>query len=122
MVEKVKREKKRINFYKFTTFVLVGLILVVVLGFVGVSMLSSAYDEGIVDGQQNAVSILLNEVNEKGFVDINLGENKSVVLVPRGLGEQNMVNGIISSINDNGYVEINLGINNSFILVPYTGE
>ena len=79
-------------------------------------------NDGIIDGQQNAISILLTEVNENGFVDINLGDNKSVVLVPRGLGEQNLVNGIVSSINEKGYVEINLGVNNSFVLVPYSGE
>ena len=122
MTEKVKKEKKKINFYKYTTITLVSLILIVVLGFVTVNILTSAYNDGIIDGQQNAISILLTEVNENGFVDINLGDNKSVVLVPRGLGEQNLVNGIVSSINEKGYVEINLGVNNSFVLVPYSGE
>lgn len=119
MAEKVKKEKKKINFYKITTFILVGLILLILLGFGATSILTGAYNDGIVDGQANAVNILLTEVNEKGFVEIGVGNNKSVILVPNGLGEQKLVGEIFSSLTENGYVQINTDENNSVVLVPY---
>ena len=56
MTDKVKKERKRINLYKIATFILVGFIILVLLGFGGVSVLQSAYDDGVVFGQQNAVN------------------------------------------------------------------
>ena len=122
MTEKIKKEKKKVNYYKVATFVLVGIILLVLLGFGTSSVLSGTYNDGIVAGQNNAVQILLNEVNEKGFVEIGLGDNKSIVLVPNGFGEQKIVDGIMSALNEKGYVQINNGENNSVVLVPYQEE
>ncbi len=122
MVDKIKKEKKKLNYYKIATFILVGIIVLVLLGFAGTSVLKGAYDEGIIFGQQNAVNVVLNEVNEKGFIEINLGDNQSVVLVPSSMiqqGQQELVTGIFTSISEKGFVQINTGDNNSLVLVPY---
>jgi hypothetical protein len=125
MTEKVKStkiEKKNLNYYKITTFILVGTILLVLLGFVGTSVLSSAYDDGVVFGQQNTVNILLNEVNDKGYIEINLGENRTLSLVPSSMiknTQEELVDVILSSVTEKGYVQINTGNNDSIVLVPY---
>jgi hypothetical protein len=125
MTEKVKStkiEKKNLNYYKITTFILVGTILLVLLGFVGTSVLSSAYDDGVVFGQQNTVNILLNEVNDKGYIEINLGENRTLSLVPSSMiknAQEELVDVILSSVTEKGYVQINTGNNDSIVLVPY---
>jgi hypothetical protein len=125
MTEKVKStkiEKKKLNYYKIITFILVGIILLVLLGFGATSVLSSAYNDGVVFGQQNTVNILLTEVNDKGYIEINLGENKTLALVPSSMiknAQEDLVNGILNSVNEKGYVQINNGNNNSVVLVPY---
>jgi hypothetical protein len=125
MTEKVKStkiEKKNLNYYKIITFILVGIILLVLLGFGATSVLSSAYNDGVVFGQQNTVNILLTEVNDKGYIEINLGKNKTLALVPSSMvknAQEDLVNGILSSVNGKGYVQINDDNNNSVVLVPY---
>lgn len=122
MVEKIKKEVSKKNYYKISTFALVGLIILVLLGFGGVQILKDSYNNGVIFGQQNAVNILLGEVNEKGFVEVGLGNNRSLVLVPSSMieqGQKELVSGIFNSLNEKGYVQINAGENNSVVLVPY---
>lgn len=117
-----KYHKKRFNVYKLITFILISLILLVVLAFGAIKILDNTLSEGVMVGQENAVNIILNEVNEKGFIDINLGNNQSVTLVPKGLESKYLVNDIFNSVNGKGFVQISADANNSLVLVPYQPE
>lgn len=122
MVEKIKKEKKRFNIYKLITFILVSLILLVVLAFGAIKILDNTLGEGIVAGQENAVNLILTEVGEKGYIEINVGNNQTVTLVSKGLESQLLINDIFTAIDEKGFVQIRKDENNSVVLVPYVAE
>lgn len=110
------------NFYKFATFTLLFIIVVVALGFVANLVLGSAYNQGVLDGRQESVSVVLSEISTKGYVNFDLGSNKTLTLVSSEAIEYakgNMVNEIFKYISEEGYVQVNGPNNRSLILVPY---
>ena len=45
-------------------------------------LLQNSFEQGVVFGQQNAINLVLKEVNDKGSITIALPQNASVSLVP----------------------------------------
>ena len=116
---------KEKNVYKIITFVLLGIILVSGLIFGGNLVLGSAYDSGVVYGEQSAVEYMISEISDKGFVQVNFPNNQSVKLVSSNsivVGQEEVILEILKTVSDDGYVQLNYGDNESLILVPYVPE
>lgn len=133
MVEKIHdkksthKEKRKFNYYKLFTFILAAVIVIAILAASVVYSNNSSYESGVVFGQENAINVVLKEVSAKGFIEIGVGENKSVVLVSNNMvtqGQNKLVSDIYNVVSKEGFVELKIpGQEGSFVLVPHiSGE
>lgn len=101
-----KEEKKEKNIYKFTTYVLLILLVLVGVIFGFVTYGDSRFQAGVATGQLSTVQFIAANVANSGFVDINQG-NQSLRLVPAqtiGLAQQNVLGVIINQIEQTGFI------------------
>ena len=120
MEAKNKEKKNPINYYKISTFVLLGILVLFGINYGINSYGSSKFNQGVLTGQQSTFGTLLNELSSKGYVSIQ-GDNLSVVLVPSNsiqVAQEQTIMTIIDTVEKNGYVSISNN-NSEVILVPY---
>lgn len=117
--KKSEKEQKSSFNYKFLSIVL-GVLLGVIL--VGVAMyFYTAYvnTQGIIQGQENAVSLILQSVNENGEVTIQTPQG-NVTLVPKeyiSVAQENVIDYIYNTVSTQGNVVIEKN-SSSLVLVP----
>jgi hypothetical protein len=117
-----KKKLKNMNYYKIATYVL--LIIIVLIGaFYLLNYYSNVkMTQGAIYGQQTVSNAIFNELNEKGYVTFNLGENESLTLVPsiyvQNAKEQTILE-IMDLIEKDGSVTL-YNNDTELILVPYT--
>lgn len=112
------------NLYKIATFVLLGLIVISVAFYFFVEYSNSKYTKGVLDGQENAVDIILKSIAKDGSININLPNNKSIILVPAqtvDYAKKATILQIMNTVSKDGYVSL---YNNEteLVLVPYQKE
>ncbi|MCA9497456.1 MAG: hypothetical protein KC589_11035 [Nanoarchaeota archaeon] len=99
--EKIIKQEKKFDYYKISTFVLLGIILIGILAYGFVSYSSYRFEQGVLFGQENTVNLILQNVNKNGYVNVFSG-NTSYILV-----EQNVVvASLISSVINTGKVDL----------------
>lgn len=117
------KEKNNKNYYKYTTYILLGLILLtgVIFGYNIHSQ--TTYTKGVEFGQQNAVSIILNEISQDGFIDINTtnGTQRIVNAQLVQYAQEEVILQIIDEISQNGAVNI-YSQEQNLTLVEYVPE
>lgn len=99
---------KKPNYYKYSTFVLLGLIIISLMFFGLVKMNQNTYIKGVEFGQLNAVNIIVNEVNSKGSISINTSDS-ILTLVDSNLidlAKEETLLEIVQEIKTNGAVSI----------------
>ena len=103
---KEKKPKTTRNYYKYTTF---GLLAILLLAFIAYEIQffgNQKYESGVVFGQQNAVGIILKTTAENDFVTIPVGES-NVTLVPAPLvqsAQEQTILTIMETVKQDGYV------------------
>jgi len=118
-MEKKNKEKER-NVYKITTYVLLGIILLIFISFLFMYYSNLKFNQGFYAGRNNAVGEVIQNVIDKGSVKI-YSEDLNLTLVPQEyitLGQENLVKSIYENVKNNGYVTLNL-YNETLTLVPY---
>ena len=112
---------KNQNFYKYTTYVLLAIIVIVGLVYFITWYNQGIYTNGVVDGQNQAVNIILSNIINSGSAQIQLDANTSVVLVPvqsvQAAQAQILTTVAQTAITD-GFVTITIG-EDEVVLVPY---
>ncbi len=108
------------NIYKVSTFVLLGLIVLVGIYFGMNSILNSKYEQGLSDGSIKTVNNILSGVVNQGYITFNLGENNTVTLVPAqqiGVAQEQLIQTILTTIKTQGYIRV-YNETHEVILVP----
>lgn len=99
--EKISKKDEQINYYKISTFVLVGIIVLVILTYGFISYSSYRFGQGVELGQENTANYILETVAKNGYVTISSG-NSTYLLI-----EQNVViSSLISSVLNEGKVDL----------------
>ena len=99
---------EKVNYYKYSTY---ALILVLILGgilYSHISIKNQAYERGIMFGQENAVTIILNEISSEGEITIETGSG-NVTLIPLVSYTNGLIdytNSIIETAQEQGYVTL----------------
>lgn len=119
-MENKKIQKKKFNFYKFTTFILVILIALFGAYYMLGSYSNSKFNQGRLVGQNEAVDYIVTSLNTQGYVTLTIG-NESLSLVPSTSLQQSREQTILEIMNyikKEGYVTL---YNNEteLVLVPY---
>ena len=115
--------KQETNYYKYATYVLVAIAIIFIIGYFLNSSMDKKFNEGVIEGQKNAVSFVLSEIVNEGAVTITIDSNNSVTLVPVqaiNRAQQQIFADMFGFLVQDGYVTIRSG-NNTVTLVPYTG-
>lgn len=114
------KEKKVLNYYKISTFALIGVLVIVGLFFAFNSYSNYKFAQGASYGHDVAINDLLGFLSKDGYVTIFVGEN-NLTLVPSQFAvyqKEKTISDIMSLVKENGYV--NLYNNESeVILVEY---
>lgn len=77
-----KKESKKVNYYKYVTFVFIGLLLIFGLIYVFGAYRDSVYNEGFKNGQANTIGFVIDRVTTDGSVSFANEQNASLTLVP----------------------------------------
>lgn len=117
--KKSEGEQKSSFNYKVLSIVL-GVLLVVIFAAVAMYFYTAYVNtQGIIQGQENAVSLILQSVNENGEVIIQTPQG-NVSLVPKeyiSIAQQNVVDYIYNTVSTQGNVVIETN-SSSIVLVP----
>ncbi len=121
MTTQKKTEKEQNNSfnYKLLSIILGALLLVILVGVAMYFYTAYVNTQGIIQGQENAVSLILQSVNENGEVMIQTPQG-NVTLVPKeyiSVAQQNVVDYIFNTVTTQGNVVIETN-SSSLVLVP----
>lgn len=111
---------KNHSFYKYSTYVLLAVIVIAGLVYLVNNYNDGIYNRGVADGQAQAVNFLLSSVINTGSAEIGVDENTSVILVPLQTVEAAQVQvltTVAQSAITEGFVSLTFG-NDTLILVP----
>lgn len=115
-----KKQEKNLNYYKISTFVLGGIILLFGVIFLLNIYSNAQLEKGYIQGQQSVFNGILANIEAEGYVSFGEG-NTSITLVPAQMlqmqREQTILE-IMKQIEEQGSVQL---FNNEteLILVPY---
>jgi len=116
-METKKVVKRKFNFYKFTTFVLV-LVILIFGAYKSFDYYSNnKFEDGRVYGQTQAVDYIVNSLTEVGYVTITI-DNQTINLVPAELAKQQTILEIMHYVEKEGFVSL-YNNDTQVILVPY---
>ena len=119
-MEDRKTQKKRFNFYKFTTLILIIVILLFVTYYILGSYSNTKFNQGKLAGQNEAIDYIVTSLNTQGYVSLTIN-NQTLTLVPSALLQdtrEKTILEILDYVKKEGYVTL---YNNEtqLILVPY---
>lgn len=116
----MKSEKKILNYYKISTFILVSVIILAGLFFAFNYYSDYKYFEGVRYGRDATINDLLGFVSKDGFVTIYTEEN-NLTLVPSQFAayqKEKTILDIMNLVKENGYVSLHDN-ETELILVEY---
>ncbi|MDA3855255.1 MAG: hypothetical protein PF569_03280 [Candidatus Woesearchaeota archaeon] len=112
--------KKSKNFYKFTTYVLL-IVIVVAIAFYSFGVHSTTkFNEGVIYGQQLTSDYAVQTLNQNGYLPLTLG-NQTIALVPSQMlqvAKEETILEILTYVQENGYVSLFIN-ETEVVLVPY---
>lgn len=112
--------KQQKNYYKITTYVLIGIVVIAaaIWGFGSYS--KSKFTQGALFGQAVAVDTILQNIKQTGQVSI-YNEELNLTLVPVQyiqVAQEQVILEVINQVAENGYVSL-YSNETEVILVPY---
>lgn len=114
------KSKKEFNYYKISTFILIGLILVLGLVYLLNSYMNYKYEKGIEYGKNVAIDSILNFILKEGSVTIFTNQG-NFTLVPSQFAQyqkEKTILDIMNLVNENGYVSL-YNNESEMILIEY---
>lgn len=81
-METKKQKTKNLNYYKIATYSLLTVVILISAFFLLNYYGNAKINQGAILAQQAIGNTIFAELNEKGYITFNLGENESLTLVP----------------------------------------
>ncbi len=78
---------RKINYYKYSTYLLLALLIVGGLFYSHISIKHEAYEKGILFGQENTVDIILKKISNDGKITIET-KGGNITLLPQSTHNQ----------------------------------
>lgn len=112
------QSKEKIN-YKLVSIILAGLLVLTIIIGVMTYQKEQMRTQGIIEGQENAVNLILESVEEDGEVQIDTPQGNVTLIRSEAanIAQQNLVEYIFSQIQREGSVTLQVN-NTQLTLVP----
>ncbi len=119
-----KEKKKEINYYKYATFALVGIILLFGIFYIYNNYQLVKYQAYYEAGKSDMISQIMKEINAQGAVVIYNNEGNMSIFGQNYINynQQEVLWNIINFVAENGYIVFEDEEGNSLVLVPYVEE